>query len=341
MEILITGGAGFIGSHFADYMLRNYPNDRIVCLDKLTYAGNMHNLEGALENKNFTFVCGDIADEGAVEKLFCSRCFGMVINFAAESHVDRSIADAAPFIRTNVAGVQTLLSACVRHNVARFHHISTDEVYGDIPFDDEVTKFGENSPLRPSSPYAASKAAADLLVGAYCRTYGLFATLSRCANNYGGRQFPEKLIPVCISRALNNLPVPVYGSGRNVREWLDVYDHCRAIDLILQRGTAGQVYNVGSGECLSNNALVGDILGILGKSRSLIEYVPDRMGHDRRYCTDSSKLRALGWRPQVTLAQGLARTVRWYVENKRWLECVLSGEYLKNNAHYAATNSIK
>lgn len=319
MKILVTGGAGFIGGNFIYYMLKNHPDCRMVCLDKLTYAGNLSTLAGALNNANFTFVRGDIADSDFVCGLFARESFDAVVNFAAESHVDRSISGAQVFMVSNVVGVQVLLDACNRYGVRRFHQISTDEVYGDLPLGSPSLKFTEESPLRPSSPYAASKAAADLIALASRRTYGTFVTISRSSNNYGPYQHPEKLIPLVITRALAGEKVPVYGDGQNVREWISVFDHCRAVDLVLQNGESGEIYNVGGGVEMANIDLVELILNELGVSRSLIEFVPDRKGHDRRYSIDSNKMaHKLGWRPQTDFLDGIKRTVRWYKNNRDW-----------------------
>ena len=319
MKILVTGGAGFIGGNFIQYMLKNHPDCRMVCLDKLTYAGNLSTLAGALNNANFTFVRGDIADSDFVCGLFARESFDAVVNFAAESHVDRSISGAQVFMVSNVVGVQVLLDACNRYGVRRFHQISTDEVYGDLPLGSPSRKFTEESPLRPSSPYAASKAAADLIALASRRTYGTFVTISRSSNNYGPYQHPEKLIPLVITRALAGENVPVYGDGQNVREWISVFDHCRAVDLVLQNGESGEIYNVGGGVEMANIDLVELILNELGAPRSLIEFVPDRKGHDRRYSMDSSKMAyKFGWRPQTNFLEGIKRTVRWYKNNRDW-----------------------
>lgn len=319
MKILVTGGAGFIGGNFIHYMLKNHPDCRMVCLDKLTYAGNLSTLAGALNNANFTFVRGDIADSDFVCGLFARESFDAVVNFAAESHVDRSISGAQVFMVSNVVGVQVLLDACNRYGVRRFHQISTDEVYGDLPLGSPSLKFTEESPLRPSSPYAASKAAADLIALANRRTYGTFVTISRSSNNYGPYQHPEKLIPLVITRVLAGEKVPVYGDGQNVREWISVFDHCRAVDLVLQNGESGEIYNVGGGVEMANIDLVELILNELGAPRSLIEFVPDRKGHDRRYSMDSSKMAyKFGWRPQTNFLEGIKRTVRWYKNNRDW-----------------------
>lgn len=319
MKILVTGGAGFIGGNFIQYMLKNHPDCRMVCLDKLTYAGNLSTLAGALNNVNFTFVRGDIADSDFVCGLFARESFDAVVNFAAESHVDRSISGAQVFMVSNVVGVQVLLDACNRYGVRRFHQISTDEVYGDLPLGSPSLKFTEESPLRPSSPYAASKAAADLIALANRRTYGTFVTISRSSNNYGPYQHPEKLIPLVITRVLAGEKVPVYGDGQNVREWISVFDHCRAVDLVLQNGESGEIYNVGGGVEMANIDLVELILNELGAPRSLIEFVSDRKGHDRRYSMDSNKMAyKFGWRPQTNFLEGIKRTVRWYKNNRDW-----------------------
>ena len=319
MKILVTGGAGFIGGNFIQYMLKNHPDCRMVCLDKLTYAGNLSTLAGALNNANFTFVRGDIADSDFVCGLFARESFDAVVNFAAESHVDRSISGAQVFMVSNVVGVQVLLDACNRYGVRRFHQISTDEVYGDLPLGSPSLKFTEESPLRPSSPYAASKASADLIALASRRTYCTFVTISRSSNNYGPYQHPEKLIPLVITRALAGEKVPVYGDGQNVREWISVFDHCRAVDLVLQNGESGEIYNVGGGVEMANIDLVELILNELGAPRSLIEFVPDRKGHDRRYSMDSNKMAyKFGWRPQTNFLEGIKRTVRWYKNNRDW-----------------------
>lgn len=319
MKILVTGGAGFIGGNFIHYMLENHPDCRIVCLDKLTYAGNLSTLAGAFGNANFAFVRGDIADSDFVCGLFARESFDAVVNFAAESHVDRSISGAQVFMVSNVVGVQVLLDACNRYGVRRFHQISTDEVYGDLPLGSPSLKFTEESPLRPSSPYAASKAAADLIALANRRTYGTFVTISRSSNNYGPYQHPEKLIPLVITRVLAGEKVPVYGDGQNVREWISVFDHCRAVDLVLQNGESGEIYNVGGGVEMANIDLVELILNELGAPRRLIEFVPDRKGHDRRYSMDSIKMAyKFGWRPQTNFLEGIKRTVRWYKNNRDW-----------------------
>lgn len=324
MKYLVTGGAGFIGSNFIYHILAEHPEDRVVCLDKLTYAGNLATLERAFADPRFSFVKGDICDKAAVDKLFAREKFDFAVNFAAESHVDRSISDPQIFLTTNVIGTQVLLDASLNYGVKRFHQISTDEVYGDLPTDSGAA-FSEVSPLRASSPYSASKAAADLLVMSYCRTYGANVSISRSSNNYGAYQLPEKLIPLTIQRALAGESIPVYGDGLNVRDWLHVKDHCRAVDLILRRGRAGAIYNVGGGNELANIQIVRRVLSLLGCSESLITYVADRKGHDRRYAVDCSKIRGeLGWTPQTDFEAGLEKTVRWYVKNTKWLGAVSS-----------------
>ena len=318
MKVLITGGAGFIGGNFVYYALREHPNWQIVCLDKLTYAANPATLKRAKTYPNFTFVQGDIADGALVFPLFEREKFDLVINFAAESHVDRSIKNSRVFLESNVLGVQTLLDACNAFGVGRFHQISTDEVYGDLSLGSTEPAFSENSPLKPSSPYAASKAAADLLVLSYRRTYGTPVTISRSSNNYGPYQFAEKFIPLCITRALSGRRPPLYGDGKNVRDWLYVEDHCRAIDVILSRGREGEIYNVGGGCELPNIEVLGRIMRSLGKDEDFFEYVADRPGHDRRYAMDFSKIKELGWQPQMPFESGLARTIDWYRQNNEW-----------------------
>ena len=328
MTIIVTGGAGFIGSNFIRYLRREHPEDRIVCVDKLTYAGSLTNLREVLEDPGFRFVKADICDREAVDALFAEEKPDAVVNFAAESHVDRSIEDPGVFLRTNVMGTQTLLDACRAHGVSRYHQVSTDEVYGDLPLDRPDLFFTEETPICTSSPYSASKAGADLLVQAYHRTFGLAVTISRCSNNYGPNQFPEKLIPLMIANCLQDKPLPVYGDGLNVRDWLYVEDHCRAIDLILRRGRAGETYNVGGHNEMRNIDIVRLICRELGKPESLITHVRDRKGHDMRYAIDPAKIhRELGWLPQTSFAEGLRRTIRWYLDNRDWLEEIVSGEY--------------
>ncbi|MDI6869849.1 MAG: dTDP-glucose 4,6-dehydratase [Bacillota bacterium] len=321
-RILVTGGAGFIGSNFIHYWLERHDSE-VINLDLLTYAGNLENLADVADHPRYRFVRGDIADRELVDRLL--EGVDAVVNFAAESHVDRSIHDAGAFIRTNVAGTQVLLEAARHREVGRFMHISTDEVYGSLGPEGAFT---EQTPLAPNSPYSASKAAADLLVRAYHHTYGLDAVITRCSNNYGPYQFPEKLIPLMVTNALEDKELPVYGDGLNIRDWIHVRDHCRAIDLALHRGRAGEVYNVGAGEERTNLELVREILRLLGKPESRIRFVKDRPGHDRRYAIDSTKLRTeLGWRPEVDFARGLAETVEWYMANRPWWEKIKSGEY--------------
>ena len=328
MTILVTGGAGFIGANFIFYWLEAHPEDRVVCLDKLTYAGNLSTLASVLERPGFRFVKADICDREAVRCLFAEEHPDTVVNFAAESHVDRSIEDPEVFLRTNILGTAALLDACREFGGVRFHQVSTDEVYGDLPLDRPELLFTEETPLHASSPYSASKASADLLVSAYHRTYGLPVTVSRCSNNYGPYQFPEKLIPLMIANALRDKPLPVYGAGRNVRDWLYVEDHCRAIDAILRGGKIGEVYNIGGNHEMENIALVRRICKELGKPESLITYVADRKGHDLRYAIDSGKLRReLGWKPETRFDEGIRKTVRWYLENREWWESIVSGEY--------------
>lgn len=329
MKILVTGGAGFIGGNFVHYMVNKYPEDMIVNLDLLTYAGNLETLKPVEDKPNYKFVKGDIADRPFIMELFEKEQFDVVVNFAAESHVDRSITNPGLFVQTNVLGTQTLLDASKQFGVKRYHQVSTDEVYGDLPLDRPGLRFTEESPLRPSSPYSASKASADLLTLACFRTYGLPATVSRCSNNYGPWQFPEKLIPLMIANALQDKPLPVYGTGKNVRDWLYVEDHCRAIDLILRRGKPGEVYNVG-GNCEMNNlAMIKRVCQELGKPESLITYVTDRKGHDLRYAIDAGKLQQeLGWQPATRFDEGIRQTVRWYLEHRSWWEEIVSGKYL-------------
>jgi dTDP-glucose 4,6-dehydratase len=328
MNILVTGGAGFIGSNFIYYMLDKYNDYRIVCLDKLTYAGNLSTLKKALENPNFRFVKGDIADREFVFNLFEEENFDIVVNFAAESHVDRSIEDPGIFLKTNVMGTQVLMDASRKFGVKRFHQVSTDEVYGDLPLDRPDLFFTEETPIHPSSPYSASKAAADLLVLAYFRTYKLPVTISRCSNNYGPYHFPEKLIPLMIIRALNDQSLPVYGDGKNVRDWLYVEDHCSAIDIIIHNGREGEVYNIGGHNERTNLEVVKTILKELGKSEELITFVKDRPGHDLRYAIDPTKIKnELGWEPKTRFEDGIKKTIKWYLDNKDWWEEIISGEY--------------
>lgn len=328
MKILVAGGAGFIGSNFIFYMREKYPEDELICVDKLTYAGNLSTLAPVLGGNGFKFYRADIADRSAIYHIFEEKLPDAVVNFAAESHVDRSIEDPTIFLETNVMGTQVLLDACRTHGNVRFHQVSTDEVYGDLPLDRPDLFFTERTPLYTSSPYSASKAAADLLCNAYQRTYGLPVTISRCSNNYGPYQFPEKLIPLVISNALADKPLPVYGKGLNVRDWLYVKDHCVAIDLILRKGRIGQVYNVGGHNEMRNIDLVKKILCILGKTESLITYVTDRKGHDRRYAIDPELIgQELGWQPTFNFEEGIRKTVQWYLDHRIWLDDITSGEY--------------
>lgn len=328
MKILVTGGAGFIGSNFVYYMLEHHPEDEIICLDLLTYAGNLQTLDAAMQNPKFKFVKGDIADRPFVMDLFRKEKPDVVVNFAAESHVDRSIENPEIFLNTNIIGTSVLMDASRAIGVKRYHQISTDEVYGDLPLDRPDLMFTEETPLHTSSPYSSSKAGADLLAMAYHRTYGLPVTLTRCSNNYGPYHFPEKLIPLIITRALDNQSIPVYGTGANVRDWLYVGDHCSAIDLVLRKGKVGEVYNVGGHNERSNLDVVKTVLRELGKPESLITYVTDRKGHDRRYAIDPTKIeKELGWQPTYRFDEGIKVTVKWYLEHKDWWERIISGEY--------------
>ena len=328
MKIIVTGGAGFIGSNFIYYELDNYPEDEIICLDKLTYAGNLETLEIALKNPKFKFVKGDIADRKFVYDLFEKEKPDIIVNFAAESHVDRSIENPEIFLQTNVIGTSVLMDACRKYGIKRYHQVSTDEVYGDLPLDRPDLFFTETTPLHTSSPYSASKASADLLVQAYHRTYKLPTTISRCSNNYGPYHFPEKLIPLMIANALNDKKLPVYGKGENVRDWLYVEDHCSAIDLIIRKGKIGEVYNIGGHNERTNLEVVKTIIKELGKSEDLIEFVTDRPGHDRRYAIDPTKIHnELGWLPATKFNDGIKKTIDWYLTHKSWWEKIISGEY--------------
>ena len=330
MKWLVTGGAGFIGSNFVFYMLDKYPEDQIICLDKLTYAGNLETLEGVMENPGFTFVKGDIADREAVYALFEKERPDIVVNFAAESHVDRSVVDPGIFLQTNILGTGVLMDACRKYGIQRYHQVSTDEVYGDLPLDRPDLFFTEETPIHTSSPYSASKASADLLVQAYHRTFGLPVSISRCSNNYGPYHFPEKLIPLMIANALNDKPLPVYGTGENVRDWLYVTDHCAAIDLIVRKGRVGEVYNIGGHNERTNLQVVKTILKALDKPESLIRFVTDRPGHDMRYAIDPTKIHEeLGWLPETPFDEGIQKTIRWYLNNKPWWEHIISGDYQK------------
>ena len=315
MTIIVTGGAGFIGINFIFYIMKQHPEDRVICLDKLTYAGNREALEPVMHEPNFRFVQADICDREAVYRLFEEEKPDMVINFAAESHVDRSIEDPSVFLQTNIMGTAVLMDACCKYGIKRYHQVSTDEVYGDLPLDRPDLFFTEETPLHTSSPYSSSKAAADLLVQAYHRTYGLPVTISRCSNNYGPYQHREKLIPLMITNALQDKPLPVYGAGLNVRDWLYVTDHCKALDLILRRGKVGEIYNVGGHNEWRNIDVVKLICSLVGKTESLITYVEDRKGHDRRYAIDPTKIQGeLGWLPETKFDDGIRETVKWYTE---------------------------
>ena len=328
MTIIVTGGAGFIGSNFVFHMLKAHPDYRIVCLDKLTYAGNLSTLEPVMDNPNFRFVKLDICDREGVYKLFEEEKPDIVVNFAAESHVDRSIENPEIFLQTNILGTAVMMDACRKYVIQRYHQVSTDEVYGDLPLDRPDLFFTEETPIHTSSPYSSSKAGADLLVLAYHRTYGLPVTVSRCSNNYGPYHFPEKLIPLMISRALADEELPVYGNGENVRDWLHVSDHCEAIDLIIHKGKVGEVYNIGGHNERTNLQVVQTILKALDKPESLIKYVKDRPGHDRRYAIDPTKIETeLGWKPKYNFDTGIAQTIQWYLDNEDWWKHIISGEY--------------
>ncbi len=328
MNLFVTGGAGFIGSNFIYHWLKKYPEDRVVCLDKLTYAGNLSTLEEALKNKIFRFTRTDICDRNAVYTLFEQEHPDVVVNFAAESHVDRSIENPQVFLETNILGTAVLMDACRKYGIKRYHQVSTDEVYGDLPFNHPDLFFTEETPLHTSSPYSSSKASADLLVLAYYRTYGLPVTITRCSNNYGPYHFPEKLIPLMIINALNDKPLPVYGEGINVRDWLYVEDHCEAIEAVLKKGRVGEVYNVGGHNEMRNIDIVKLICKELGRPESLIVHVRDRKGHDRRYAIDPTKIHnELGWLPKTRFADGITKTIAWYLANRSWWETIVSGEY--------------
>lgn len=330
MKYLVTGGAGFIGSNYMHYVVNKYPDDEFVCLDALTYAGNYNNIIDLEGKDNYRFVYGDITDEVFINGLFDEENFDVVINFAAESHVDNSIKNPGIFIDTNIQGTRVLLDASRKHNIKRYHQVSTDEVYGDLPLDRKDLLFTEETPLHTSSPYSSSKAGADLLVMAYYRTYGLPVTISRCSNNYGPYQFPEKLIPVVISKALNDESIPVYGKGENVRDWIHVIDHNIGVDLIVRNGRIGEVYNLGGHSERTNLDVVKTILRQMGKSESLISFVTDRPGHDLRYAIDSSKVeKELGWDRTYSFEDGIRETVDWYLKNQEWIESIKSGEYRK------------
>lgn len=328
MNIIVTGGAGFIGSNFLYYMVRKYPKYRFICLDKLTYAGNLSTLEPLMDCQNFHFIKVDICDREEIYEIFEAECPDIVVNFAAESHVDRSIENPEIFLRTNILGTAVLMDACRKYGITRYHQVSTDEVYGDLPLDRQDLFFTEQTPIHTSSPYSSSKASADLLALAYYRTYGLPVTISRCSNNYGPYHFPEKLIPLMIINALANKPLPVYGEGINVRDWLYVEDHCKAIDLILQKGRVGEIYNIGGHNEMRNIDIVKLICKELNKPESLITYVTDRKGHDMRYAIDPTKIHSeLGWLPETKFQDGIKKTISWYVEHRDWWEKIISGEY--------------
>lgn len=339
--ILVTGGAGFIGSNFVLYLLKKYTDCRIICLDKLTYAGNLRSLAPALSDARLRIVQADICDRDTVSQLFEEEHPAFVVHFAAETHVDRALACADDFARTNISGTLALLEVCCAFGVERFHQVSTDEVYGDLPLDRTDLAFTEDSSLHPNNPYSCSKAAADLFVLACMRTHGLPVSISRCSNNYGPCQFPEKLIPLTLVNALHGRPIPVYGDGLHVRDWLFVTDHCRAIDLILRCGKSGEIYNVGARNEMCNIELVRAICRELGKPESQIEFVTDRKGHDRRYALDAAKLCALGWTPKTDMREGLKKTVRWYLSNQAWLESILSGEYRHDNDEILRSHAAK
>jgi dTDP-glucose 4,6-dehydratase len=334
-KVLVTGGAGFIGGNFVQYMVNKYPHYDIYNLDLLTYAGDLTKHRDYETKNNYHFVKADIADREVIIPLFEKENFDFVVHFAAESHVDRSITDPGVFVRTNVLGTQVLLDVVRQVGITKFLHVSTDEVYGELDFD-STTFFTEDTPLQPNNPYSASKASSDLLVRAYHETYGLPINITRCSNNYGPYHFPEKLIPLAISRVLNDQKVPVYGDGKNIRDWLHVIDHCIAIDLVLHKGIYGEVYNVGGHNERSNLEVVKTIISTLGKSEDLIEFVKDRLGHDKRYAIDPTKLEQLGWEPTYTFETGIAQTIQWYRDNKEWWEQIISGEYQKYfDKHYS------
>lgn len=327
-KILVTGGAGFIGSNFVYYMLNKHEDYQIICVDCLTYAGNLSTLENALKNPRFKFYKTNICDRKGIYEIFETEHPDIVVNFAAESHVDRSIDNPEIFLQTNILGTQVMMDACRKYGITRYHQVSTDEVYGDLPLDRPDLFFTETTPIHTSSPYSASKASADLLVLAYHRTYGLNVTISRCSNNYGPYHFPEKLIPLMIANCLNDKPLPVYGEGLNVRDWLYVEDHCKAIDLIIHNGRTGEVYNVGGHNEMKNIDIVKLICDYLGKPYSLITHVTDRKGHDMRYAIDPTKIHnELGWQPETKFKDGIKKTIDWYLNNREWWETIISGEY--------------
>lgn len=337
-KILVTGGAGFIGGNFLLLMVKKHFEDFYVCLDQLTYAGNLETLSSISNEKNFKFIHGNISNKKFVFELFKNEGFDYVINFAAETHVDRSIINPSIFLKTNVIGTEVLLEACKKFGIKRFHQVSTDEVYGQLPLEKKDLLFTEQTPLCCSSPYSASKASADLLVLAYYKTYNLPVTISRCSNNYGPFQFPEKLIPLMIKMASDNKKLPIYGSGLNIRDWLYVSDHCEAIDLIVRNGKNGEIYNIGGNNEKTNLEVVKIILDYLKKPYSLISFVSDRPGHDLRYAIDSSKIKhELGWKPKHTFETGIKETIEWYLSNQKWLKNIESGEYLEwIKVHYCS-----
>ncbi|HOI84439.1 MAG TPA: dTDP-glucose 4,6-dehydratase [Acholeplasmataceae bacterium] len=339
MKILVAGGAGFIGGNFCHFMVDKYPNYEIVALDALTYAGNLETLKPIKDKLNFKFIKGDITDRPFIKQFFQKEKFDVVVNFAAESHVDRSIENPEIFLKTNIMGTQVLMDASLKNNVKRYHQVSTDEVYGDLPLDRLDLFFTEETPIHTSSPYSASKAAADLLVQAYYRTFGLPITISRCSNNYGPYHFPEKLIPLMIKNALADQSLPVYGKGENVRDWLHVYDHCTAIDLIIHNGRVGEIYNIGGHNERTNLSVVKTILKELNKPESLIRYVTDRKGHDLRYAINPTKIETqLGWKPKYDFDTGIKQTIKWYLEHQDWVHHIINGEYLRFMANYYEEN---
>nr|WP_315023629.1 dTDP-glucose 4,6-dehydratase [uncultured Aminipila sp.] len=328
MKIIVTGGAGFVGGNFLHYMIKEHKEYKIIGLDALTYAGNLETLAPVMDNPNFKFIKADITDRITIYKIFKTEKPDVVVNFAAESHVDRSIEDPEIFIRTNIIGTQVLLDACRKYGIQRYHQVSTDEVYGDLPLDRTDLFFTEESPIHTSSPYSASKASADFLVQAYYRTFKVPVTISRCSNNYGPYHFPEKLIPLMIANALKGKPLPVYGEGVNIRDWLYVEDHCRAIDMIIHYGTVGEVYNIGGHNERTNLEVVRTIIRELGISEDLITYVTDRAGHDLRYAIDPTKIHnELGWLPITNFDDGIKKTIKWYLDNRQWWENIINGEY--------------
>lgn len=328
--VLVTGGAGFIGSNYIFYFRKKYPKDRIVCIDSLTYAGNLETLSDIPDDDKFRFYQANICNRGAIEKIFTEESPDIVVNFAAESHVDKSIKNPGIFVETNILGTSVLLDASLKHDVKRYHQVSTDEVYGSLPYDKPEIKFREDTQLNPSSPYSSSKAGADMITMAYHKTFGLPISITRCSNNYGPYQFPEKLIPLMLSNAINNKQLPIYGDGLNIRDWLFVRDHCSAIDVVIRKAKPGSIYNVGGNNERSNIEIVRLILEKTKKPESLIKYVEDRKGHDRRYAIDSSKLKKdLGWMPETKFEEGIQQTMDWYLNNMQWVNHILDGSYMK------------